>query len=93
MERKDDLWKNELLTQSEVADYFKVSDNTVKNWRGRGLFSFFKAPGSSRILYYRKEVEDFQKKFTTWRKETENKQKRTLRAKPRLSSNDDWRIS
>jgi hypothetical protein len=76
-----------------MVKHFKVSSNTIKNWRERGLFSCFKAPGSSRILYYRWEVEEFQKKFTYWRKETKKGSNIIDRAKPKLSSNDDWRIS
>ena len=93
MERKDDLWNNELLTQQEVAGHFRVSVNTIKNWRRRGLFSFFSAPGSDRVLYYRKEIEEFQENFTKWRKESNTGKKREVRVKPRLSSDDDWRIS
>jgi uncharacterized protein YjcR len=90
---KKDFWKNELWTQSEVAEYFRVSGNTIKNWRRRGLLSCFKAPGSSRVLYYCDEVEAFQETFTKWRKEGKKGQKQVVRAKPRLSSDDDWRIS
>ena len=90
---KGDLWEKELWTQSEVAAYFRVSDNTIKNWRNRGLLSFFKAPGSNRVVYYRQEIEEFQSKFTTWRKEAKKSPRSIERVKPRLSSDDDWRIS
>ncbi len=93
MDRKDDLWNKELWTQSEVAEHFRVSKNTIKNWRRRGLFSFFIAPGSDRVFYYRKEIENFQETFTHWRKESKNGKEREVRVKPRLSSTDDWRIS
>ena len=93
MERKENLWDKELWSQLEVARHFRVSTNTIKNWRNRGLFSFFIAPGSDRVLYYRREIEDFQETFTQWRKESKKGQERVVRVKPRLSSDDDWRIS
>jgi len=93
MERKENLWDKELWSQQEVASHFRVSTNTIKNWRRRGLLSFFTAPGSDRVLYYRKEIEEFQETFTQGRKESNKGNKRAVRVKPRLSSNDDWRIS
>jgi hypothetical protein len=30
-EERDDLWKNEFLTQNEVADYFRVVPSTIKS--------------------------------------------------------------
>lgn len=86
--------ENELWSQSEVAEHFNVSSNTIKNWRERGLLSYFKAPGSNRPMYYRREIERFQETYTTWRKEgTGRKTTRSSRVKPRLSSGEDWRIS
>jgi hypothetical protein len=88
-----DLWDKELWTQNEVAHYFRVSCNTIKNWRERGLLSFFTAPGSNRVLYYREEIQDFQKTYTKWnRKETKKGQKDVVKVKPKLSPNEDWRI-
>ena len=87
------LWQKELWTQNEVAGYFRVSTNTIKNWRERGLLSFFIAPGSYRVLYYRNEIKDMQEAFTRWRKETGKNKTRVVRVKPRLSSNEDWRIN
>ncbi|WP_083766497.1 helix-turn-helix transcriptional regulator [Desulfosudis oleivorans] len=93
MKRKESLWGRELWTQQEVARHFRVSANTIKNWRRRGLFSYFVAPGSDRVLYYRTEIEHFQKTFTEWRKEEQKGQKHVGGVKPRLSSDNDWRIS
>ena len=90
---KGDLWEKELWTQSEVAGYFRVSSNTIKNWRNRGLLSYFIAPSSSRVLYYRQEVEKLQLTFTKWRKEAGSGPKSVVRVKPKLSSDEDWRIS
>jgi hypothetical protein len=83
----------ELWTQAEVADHFGFCSNTIKNWRRKGLLSYFQAEGSNRKLYYRSEVEAFQSASTKRRKETGPKKKRVVRAKPRLSSDEDWRIS
>ena len=52
------------LTQQEVADLFRVSSGTVKNWREAGLLDFFQPPGSTRILYPRDSVEQFEKENT-----------------------------
>lgn len=81
-----------LWSQNEVAKHFNVSGNTIKNWRERGLLSYFKAPGSNRPQYYRSEIERFQENHTTWRKEARKQNKQVGRAKPRLSSGEDWRI-
>lgn len=43
--------KHEYFTQQEVADLFRVSPNTVKNWRDAGLLDYFQVPGSTRVLY------------------------------------------
>ena len=53
------------LTQQEVADLFRVCSGTVKNWREAGLLDFFHPPGSTRVLYPRESVEEFEKKSTT----------------------------
>ena len=68
MERKENLWDKEFWTQNEVAGYFRVVPSTVKNWRDQGLLSFWPAPGSTKILYYRDEIKDFRNKNTTLKK-------------------------
>jgi len=88
-----DIWKKEMWTQREVARYFSVTPNTIKNWRQSGLLSYFKAPGSSRVLYYSREIRDFQKKHTRFRKEAYRQKATPIRVKPMLSSDEDWRIS
>jgi hypothetical protein len=52
------------LTQQEVADLFRVSSGTVKNWRKAGMLDFFHPPGSTRVLYPRDSVEQFEKENT-----------------------------
>ena len=52
------------LTQKEVADLFRVSQSTVKNWRDAGLLEYFQPPGSTRVLYPRKAIEEFERNYT-----------------------------
>ena len=68
MERKENLWDKEFWTQNEVAGYFRVVPGTVKNWRDQGLLSFWQAPGSTKILYYRDEIEEFRDQNSTLKK-------------------------
>jgi hypothetical protein len=78
----DSLWNKELWKQQEVADYFRVTSNTIKNWRERGLLSFFQAPGSSRIQYYRDEIRSFRNANSVLR----------VAFKADILHNEDWRI-
>jgi excisionase family DNA binding protein len=59
LNKRTDLWEKELWTQKEVAEYFRVSRNTIKNWRDQGYLSYYQAPGSSRVLYFRDEIKNF----------------------------------
>jgi hypothetical protein len=63
-----ELWEKELWTQKEVANYFRVVQGTVKNWRDQGFLSFWQAPGSTKILYYRDEIKNFRNQNTTLKK-------------------------
>ena len=65
---ENELWEKELWTQKEVANYFRVVQGTVKNWRDQGFLSYWQALGSSKILYYRYEIEEFRDQNTTLRK-------------------------
>jgi predicted site-specific integrase-resolvase len=49
------------LTQQEVALLFRVSLSTVKNWRDAGLLDYFQPPGSTRVLYPKDSVEEFER--------------------------------
>ena len=49
----------EYLTQQELADLFRVSPNTVKNWREAGLLDYFQVPGSTRVLYPIESINQF----------------------------------
>ena len=65
---ENELWEKELWTQKEVANYFRVVQGTVKNWRDQGFLSYWQAPGSSKILYYRYEIEEVRDQNTTLKK-------------------------
>jgi hypothetical protein len=45
------LISREYYTQQEVADLFRVTPNTVKNWRDAGLLDYFQVLGSTPVLY------------------------------------------
>ena len=91
----EDLFKNELLTQKEVANYFRVVPATIKNWRDQGLISCWQAPGSTRVLYYSDEIRDFRDKNTISKKGGDTKTKtktKELKGKPVVSAKKEWRI-
>lgn len=96
MDRKENLWDKELWTQNEVARYFRVVPGTVRNWREQGLLSYWQAPGSSRILYYRDEIRDFKDQNSISKKggDKANPATGVLKGKPVISAktDDDWRI-
>ena len=96
MKGKESLWEKDLWTQSEVADYYRVVSATVKNWRDQGLLSYWQAPGSSRVLYFRDQIKDFKDKNTVQKKgggrlKLMNGMKK---GKPVVSTKpiEDWRI-
>lgn len=93
MERKDSLWDNELWTQNEVADYFRVVPGTVKNWREQGLLSYWQAPGSSKVLFFRDEIQEFRNTHTITKKGGAGQKTEIKKVKPSVSSeNKEWRI-
>jgi hypothetical protein len=49
----------EYYTQNEVADLFRVTPNTIKNWREAGLLDYFQPPLSTRVLYPVDSVNQF----------------------------------
>ena len=92
----NDIFKQQFLTQREVAEYFRVSTNTVGNWTKRGLLSVWQAPGSTRVLYLSNEVRDFRDKNLKTRGEGA-KPKQIIGIKKGGSvvstkPNEDWRI-
>jgi predicted site-specific integrase-resolvase len=87
--------EEEYLTQEEVAALFRVSQATIKNWRDAGLLGYFQSPGSSRVIYPREYVQEFQKQHTKKAKVLQFKRPAEVkREKPGVSSKPqkEWRI-
>jgi predicted transcriptional regulator len=82
------------MTQEEVALLFHVSPSTVKNWRDAGKLVYFQPPGSSRVLYPRESIEEFEKQHTRKAKILEFKRPAEItKAKPGISAaKREWRI-
>lgn len=84
------------LTQQEVADIFRVRPSTVKNWRDRGLLAYFRAPGSTRVLYPVDAIEEFEKQSTTQQREVIQRRsnRENTRERPDVSNRTakEWRI-
>jgi len=92
MEKKNGFTER-YLTQREVAGRFRVGPSTIKNWRDMGLLTYFQAPGSSRVLYPKDAVEEFERQSIKNKKEVV-KPAETRRKKPEISAKPErvWRI-
>jgi len=44
------------FTQKELAQRWRISAGTLKNWREKGVVPFFQVPHSTRILYPVSEI-------------------------------------
>ena len=94
MEHAYDLEKK-YLTQNEVADRFRVTPSTIKNWRDEGKLAYLQVPGSTRVLYPRESIEDFERQNTKKAKVIEFRRAAEIqRTKPGISSkpHKEWRI-
>ena len=83
------------MTQEEVALRFRVSPSTVKNWRDAGLLEYLQPPGSTRVLYPREAIEEFERQHTKKAKVLEFKRPAEVKkGKPEVStkSQREWRI-
>lgn len=82
------------LTQREVADRFRVSQGTIKNWRERGLLDYFQAPGSTRVLYPVDAVEALEKQSLKTNRKEVKRQAEIKRERPQISEKptQEWRI-
>lgn len=87
---------NTWLTQAELARRWQVSAGTIKNWRDAGHLSFFRLPGSSKVLYPINHVIEVEKHFTTATKKVIpcNEKYEAVREKPVVSTKQkkEWRI-
>jgi len=90
---KDVCKTTEYLTQREVADRFRVTPSTVKNWRQNGLLKYFQAPGSTRVLYPIESVEELEQQSLHQEKEV-IRTREVKRERPGISPRQqkDWRI-
>jgi hypothetical protein len=79
------LWEKELWTQKEVAEYFRVVQGTIKNWREQGLLSYWQTPGSTKVLYYRDQIKAFRDQNTTLKKGGGKPKAKVKREKPSVS--------
>lgn len=84
----------EYLTQSEVADRFRVTQSTVKNWRAKGLIKYFRAPGSSRVLYPVESIREFEQQAIQQEREVVVTPKQNQRKRPKTSTipEREWRV-
>jgi hypothetical protein len=85
--------KTVYLTQSEVADKFRVTQSTVKNWREKGLLQYLRVPGSTRVLYPINTVEELEHQSLHQEKEVA-KPKEIKRERSEISPKQQkvWRI-
>ena len=94
---KEGIRYNAYLTQGELAQRFRVSPSTIKNWRDQGKLEYFQPDGSSRVLYPVQSVEAFERRFTRRAKHIERstpKPAEIKKGKPVVSDNseENWRI-
>ena len=84
------------LTQSELAERWRMTESTIKNLRDRGHISYFRLPGSSRVLYPADVVKELERLHTVPGKEVDKKRQRTeiTRKRPDISatSRKEYRI-
>jgi uncharacterized protein YjcR len=83
------------MTQQEVAERFRVSPSTIKNWRDQGRLDYFQPDWSSRVLYPVGSIEDFERQHTKKAKVIEFKKPAEIkRIKPEVSAKPqkEWRI-
>jgi len=81
------------LTQAEVADRFRVTQSTIKNWRDKGLLQYLRVPGSTRVLYPSDAVEELEQQSLHQEREVV-KPRVIKRERPGISPKEqkEWRI-
>ena len=93
----DDRKEKVYLTQAEMAERFRTSESTIKNWRDRGYLPYTRFPESTHVIYPVKEIEEIEKQFTFPGKEVvsskRGKSTEIRKVKPSVSSIEkEWRI-
>ena len=95
MNKENAYVEKKYLTQQEVAERFRVSPSTIKNWRDQGKLDYFQPDWSSRVLYPVESVEAFEARHTK-RAEIEAPEcvAEIKREKPGMSSRPEkeWRV-
>jgi transposase len=94
MENAYDLEKR-YMTQQEVAKRFRVSPSTIKNWKDQGKLDYFQPDWSSRVLYPKESIEEFERQHTKKAKVIEFKKPAEIkREMSGMSSKPkkEWRI-
>jgi hypothetical protein len=90
------LTNQKYFTQSELAERWRITESTVKNFRDRGQLPYFRLPGSSRVVYPLDNIKELERLHTTPAKEVDKERQRTeiKRKKPDVSatSRKKWRI-
>jgi DNA-binding transcriptional MerR regulator len=91
--KKDVCSTKVYLTQKEVADRFRVTQSTVKNWREKGLLQYLRVPGSTRVIYPVDSVEELENQSLQQEKEV-LRPKEIKRERPGISpiQQKEWRI-
>jgi len=83
-------------TQEELSVLFRVSQSTIKNWRDKGLLEYLQPTGSTRVLYPKESVEEFEKLHRQRSKVIEFRRPVEIsRTRPEVSSKSEekiWRI-
>ena len=90
----NDLFKQEFLTQKVVAEHFKVSTGTIRNWEKRGLLSAWRAPGSTHVLYLSDEVRELSDNNLKPRRGGDSPKPLNgmKKGRPVISSNQKWEV-
>jgi DNA-binding transcriptional MerR regulator len=87
------IQESNFLTQKEVADRFRITQSTVKNWREKGLLRYLRVPGSTRVIYPIDTIEELEQQSLHQEKEVV-KPKEVKRERPGISPRreKEWRI-
>lgn len=92
----DSILQKKYLTQRELAERWRISPSSVKNWRDRGHIPYLQFPGSSRIFYPLQGILEVERQFTTPAREVVPKgikHSEIKRKKPDVSATvKEWRI-
>lgn len=82
------------LTQAEVADRFRITQSTVKNWRAKGLLQYLRVPGSTRVVYPIDSVQELERISLRQEKEVVVEHKEIKRERSEISPKQrkKWRI-